>query len=259
GFAVHAVLTPQPFQRHVEEQLRADLAVGAKLYPAESLAKAGKKLLELSLRARLEGRRPKLLPLGGSSVTGTLAYVQAGIELAQQIDAGECPDPAAVYVPCGSCATAAGLALGLAAAGVRTQLIAVRVTDGWLANRLALSRLVRGAQARLRALDPRFPDVAETALANLVLSDEELGAGYGVPTPVSEAATQVAESEGIQLDTAYTSKTFARLLLDADTKRRGQNLLFWNTLSSAPMASYLAQQPEAPEAFVKLMTLDAGG
>jgi 1-aminocyclopropane-1-carboxylate deaminase/D-cysteine desulfhydrase-like pyridoxal-dependent ACC family enzyme len=183
GFAVHAVLTPQPYQRHVEEQLRADLAVGAKLYPAESLRKAAAKLIELGLRARLEGRKAMLIPLGGSSVTGVLAYVQAGVELAQQIDAGECPDPAAVYVPCGSCATAAGLALGLAAAGVRTQLIAVRVTDLLFANRFTLGRLVRGAQARLRSLDPRFPDVADVALRSLVLSDQEFGRGYGVDTP----------------------------------------------------------------------------
>jgi 1-aminocyclopropane-1-carboxylate deaminase/D-cysteine desulfhydrase-like pyridoxal-dependent ACC family enzyme len=256
GFAVHAVLTPQPYQRHVEEQLRADLAIGATLYPAVSARKAAQKLLELSLRARLEGRRPKLLPLGGSSVTGSLAYVQAGVELAQQIDAGECPDPAAVYVPCGSCATAAGLALGLAAAGVRTNVIAVRVADRLFANRLQLTRLVRGAQVLLRSLDVRFPDVAEVALRSLVLSDEEFGRGYGVTTPVSEAATHVAESEGIRLDAAYTSKTFARLLLDADTKRRGQNLLFWNTLSSASMEPFLVQQPEAPEQFVRLMTLE---
>ncbi|HEX6239385.1 MAG TPA: pyridoxal-phosphate dependent enzyme, partial [Polyangiales bacterium] len=255
GFAVHAVVTSQPFQQHVDEQLRADLAVGAKLYPAVSLRAAAKKLLELSARARIEGRRCKLLPLGGSSVTGALGFVQAGVELARQIDAGECPDPHAVYVACGSCATAAGLALGLAAAGVRTQLIAVRVTDAWFANRFLLTRLVRGAQARLRALDPRFPDVADVALANLTLSDEEFGGGYGLPTPVSEAAAHVAESEGIRLDAAYTSKTFARLLLDADTKRRGQNLLFWNTLSSAPMEPFLASAPEAPEEFVRLMTL----
>lgn len=255
GFAVHAVLTPQPYQRQVEEQLRADLAVGAKLYPAASYGQAAKKLLELRLRARLEGRKPFVLPLGGSSVTGALGYVQAGVELAQQIDAGECPDPAAVYVACGSCATAAGLALGLAAAGVRTQVIAVRVSDALLANRLNLQRLVLGAQQRLSALEPCFPRVAHAALKSLVLSDRELGRGYGFSTPVSEAAQHVAESEGIKLDVTYTSKAFARLLLDADTTRRGQNLLFWNTLSSASLAPFLAQQPEAPEAFVRLMTL----
>jgi len=255
GFQVQAVLSPQPYERHVEEQLRADLAVHAQLFPASSQARAAAKLAELTLMARVRGRVSYFIPPGGSTVLGTLGYVNAGVELARQIDAGECPDPDAVYVACGTCATAAGLALGLAAGGVRTQVIAVRVTDALFANRLQLRRLVHGAQDYLRALDSRFPRVAKVALANLLLTDQEFGPGYGLPTPVSEAAAHVAESEGIRLDPTYTGKAFARLLLDADTSRRGQNLLFWHTLSSASMAPFLADQHEAPEAFVKLMTL----
>jgi hypothetical protein len=114
---------------------------------------------------------------------------------------------------------------------------------------------VRGAEALLCKVEPHFPRVANVALARLVLTDQEFGPGYGVPTPVSEAAAHVAESEGIVLDATYTGKAFARLLLDADGARRGQNLLFWHTLSSASLAPFLAQQPEAPEAFVRLMTL----
>ncbi len=255
GFAVHAALTPQPYARHVEEMLRADLAVGGKLYPVSSTLKAAQKLAELALLARLSSRKALILPPGGSTVIGTLGYVNAGVELAAQIDAGHCPDPAAVYVACGSCGTAAGLALGLAAAGVRTEVIAVRVTDGLFANRVQLARLVRGAESLLRGLEPSFPAIASTALASITLSDQEFGRGYGLSTPVSEAAAHVAESEGIRLDGTYTSKAFARLLLEADTTRRGKNLLFWHTLSSAPLDPFLAHQPEAPEEFVRLMTL----
>jgi 1-aminocyclopropane-1-carboxylate deaminase/D-cysteine desulfhydrase-like pyridoxal-dependent ACC family enzyme len=235
--------------------LRADLAAGAKLYPVVSTLKAAQKLAELSMLARLERRKPILLPPGGSTVLGTLGYVNAGVELAAQIDAGHCPDPTAVYVACGTCATAAGLALGLAAAGVRTEVIAVRVTHGLFANRLQLARLVKGAEALLCGLDPSFPAVSKSAIASLTLSDQEFGRGYGLSTPVSEAAAQLAEGEGIRLDATYTSKAFARLLLEADTTRRGQNLLFWHTLSSASLAPFLAAQPEAPEEFVRLMTL----
>jgi 1-aminocyclopropane-1-carboxylate deaminase/D-cysteine desulfhydrase-like pyridoxal-dependent ACC family enzyme len=256
GFAVHAALTPQPYERHVEDMLRADLAAGAKLYPVSSTFKAAQKLLELSIMARLERRKPFVIPPGGSTVLGTLGYVNAGVELAAQIDAGHCPDPAAVYVACGTCATAAGLALGLCAAGVRTEVVAVRVTEPLFANRIQLTRLIKGAEAILRARDPSFPAVAGVALQSLTLSDQEFGRGYGLSTPVSEAAAHVAESEGIRLDATYTSKAFARLLLEADSTRRGKNLLFWHTLSSAPLAPFLEQQPEAPEEFVRLMPLD---
>jgi D-cysteine desulfhydrase len=182
--------------------------------------------------------------------------VNAGLELARQIDAGECPDPDAIYVACGTCATAAGLALGLAAAGVDTQVVAVRATDRLLANPLHLRRLVYKAEHVLRSLEPRFPQVAGRAFQSIELDHVEFGRGYGQPTPSSEAAAQLAGREGVTLDPTYTSKALACLLRDAEVERHGQKLLFWNTLSSAPMEPFLEQAPEAPEEFIRLLTLE---
>ncbi|MDB4986015.1 MAG: D-cysteine desulfhydrase [Myxococcaceae bacterium] len=255
GFETYAVLTPQPYQRHVEELLRADLMVGAHLYPAQNLIEAARRMLELAVRLRFWGRKPQLVPLGGSNVYGTIAYVNAGLELAQQIDAGLCPDIDAVYVATGSAATVSGLALGLAAGGVKTQVIGVRVLDRLTANRLHIGHLIKQADNLLRKLEPRFPEVAARALASIELDDGELGAGYGLSTPASQAALEFAASEGLVLDETYTSKTLAALLRDARGPRRGQKLLYWHTLSSASLEPFLLDAPEAPERFVKLMTI----
>src|SRR5690606_34083336 len=109
--------------------------------------------------------------------------VNAGLELAKQIDAGLCPDPHAVYVACGSCATSAGLALGLAAGGVSTTVVAVRTTDRLFANPFRLKRLVYHAEHLLRRRDPHFPQVAGRAFESLLLDHVEFGKGYGKPTP----------------------------------------------------------------------------
>ena len=255
GFDTYAALTPQPYQRHVEELLRADLAVGAHLYPVHNLVEATRRMVELTVRLRFWGQKPYLVPLGGSNVYGTIAFVNAGLELAQQIDAGECPDLDAVYVATGSAATVSGLALGLAAGGVKTQVIGVRVVDRLLANRLRIGHLLSQADAMLRKYEPRFPDVAERALASIALDELELGPGYGLSTPASEAALDFAASEGLSLDQTYTSKTLAALLRDARGTRRGQKLLYWHTLSSASLDPFLVDAPDAPERFVKLMTL----
>ncbi len=95
------------------------------------------------------------------------------------------------------------------------------------------------------------------ALRSIVIEDGEFGRGYGLPTPSSEAARALAQSEGITLDVTYTSKTLASLLRAAEGARRGQKLLFWNTLSSAPLAPFLKDAPEAPEEFVQLLTLES--
>ena len=255
GFETYAALTPQPYQRHVEEILRADLAVGAHLYPVQSLVEASRRMLELSVRLRFWGQKPYLVPLGGSNVYGTLAFVNAGLELAQQIDGGACPDLDALYVATGSAATVSGLALGLAAGGVKTRVIGVRVVDRLLANRVRIGHLISQADALLRKLEPRFPAVAQRALESITLDARELGPGYGLSTPASEAALEFAASEGLTLDQTYTSKTLAALLHDARGPRRGQRLLYWHTLSSAPLTQFLADAPEAPERFVELMSL----
>ncbi|MFT3926077.1 MAG: pyridoxal-phosphate dependent enzyme [Myxococcales bacterium] len=255
GFETHAVLTSQPYHPQVEDQLRADLAVGAHLYAATSVSHVVREVIRLTAKLRLQGRRPYVIPIGGSNVWGTLGLVNAGLELATQIDAGLCPDPQAVYLACGSCASVAGVALGLAAGGVDTTVVAVRATDRLLANPLQVRHLIYRAERVLRDLEPRFPEVARRAFASVVFDHREFGRGYGLSTPASEAALQLAASSGIELDPTYTSKAFASLLRDAENERRGQKLMLWDTLSSAPLAPFLANAPEAPEQFVRLLTL----
>jgi 1-aminocyclopropane-1-carboxylate deaminase/D-cysteine desulfhydrase-like pyridoxal-dependent ACC family enzyme len=260
GFETYAALTPQPYARHVEDQLRAGLAVGAHLYPVRGLGEVAKRMLELSVRLRFWGRKPFLIPLGGSNVYGTLGFVNAGLELAQQIDAGLCPDIDAIYVAAGTCATVAGIALGVAAGGVKTQVIGARVTDRLLANPLRIAKLIHDADKLLRQLEPRFPEVVERAIASVQLDSHAFGEGYGRSTPGTDAARDLAASEGLLLDETYTAKAFACMLREAGASsdggiRRGQKLLYWHTLSSASLEPFLREAPEAPERFVKLMTL----
>ena len=58
------------------------------------------------------------VPPGGTSPVGMLGHVNAALELGEQIAAGALPPPARVVVPLGSGGTAAGLALGFAAAAL---------------------------------------------------------------------------------------------------------------------------------------------
>src|SRR5690606_1529700 len=103
---VHAVLLPQPWTSHVAENLRADLAAGAVLHRATGYASAVAQMATLALRMRATGRRPYLMGPGGSSSVGCLGYVNAAMELAEQVRAGEVPAPDAIYVALGSGATA---------------------------------------------------------------------------------------------------------------------------------------------------------
>ncbi len=233
GLDVHAVMVPQKRSPHVEANLRADVEAGAELHgvPIHLAVPAAMTALVMRLRAR--GKRPYVIGPGGSEVPGVIGYVEAGLELATQLLETKASEPDAIFVALGSGGTAAGLALGLAAAGVMTPVVAVRVTPRAMVRRAWLASLVRGATDRLRSFDDRFPDVADLALENLVIDEDEIGKGYGTPTPAGrEAGHLMHEIAGLELDATYTEKAFASLVRAARGARRGQRLLFVDTLSS---------------------------
>jgi 1-aminocyclopropane-1-carboxylate deaminase/D-cysteine desulfhydrase-like pyridoxal-dependent ACC family enzyme len=243
---VHAVIVPQPYGPHVEENLRCMLGAGAHLHPASSIGGAAARALAVAGKLRMGGRRPFVIPQGGSSPVGALGYVAAGIELAAQVDAGELPEPEAVYVALGTGGTAVGLAVGLAAAGMTTPVVAIRVVDGMFINKATLRTLIIGTVQRLRGLSPPFPAAAASASRHLRVDGTELGKGYGHSTAAAEHAAEVArEHTDLTLDTTYTAKAFAAFLRDAQVG--GRKLLYWHTLSSAPLEERLRDAPPVPE------------
>ena len=246
GFEVHGVVSPQPWTTHVERNLAADLASGAHLHPAPNftLVPAITKAVETKLR--LEGRRPYLIPHGGSNAVGTFGYVAAGLELADQIDAGELPAPDAIYVPLGSGGTTVGLALGLAAAGHDIPILAIRVTPRMVVNQRVIARLLRETLGRIREHEPAFPAVERSACRLIHLDASMYGRGYGRSDTRARDAIDVGERLGLRLDPTYSAKAFAALLRDAAGPATGKRLLYWATLNSASLEHLVQQAPRLP-------------
>jgi 1-aminocyclopropane-1-carboxylate deaminase/D-cysteine desulfhydrase-like pyridoxal-dependent ACC family enzyme len=166
---------------------------------------------------------------------GAIGYVEAGLEIGAAVDAREIDEPDAIFVAAGSGGTAAGLAVGLAALGLVTRVVAVRVTNRIAIHHARLTRLVRETVARLRAVDPRFPDVGALAASRIEIDGGMRGPGYGVGTSEGQRATQLAAEDGVGLDPTYTAKAFAAMLEQADRGLAGKRCMFLSSLSSAPM------------------------
>ena len=108
------------------------------------------------LRAhRARGRDVRWIPPGGTSPLGMLGHVNAALELAQQVSRGEMPAPARVVLPVGSGGTAAGLALGLAIAGMDTMVVGARVAPRIAAGRARVLALARRARSYFERLTRR--------------------------------------------------------------------------------------------------------
>jgi 1-aminocyclopropane-1-carboxylate deaminase/D-cysteine desulfhydrase-like pyridoxal-dependent ACC family enzyme len=135
GLQVHAVLAPQLSTPYLEANLLADREAGAHLHFVDSMSQALRRGAELRDEITLrDGVEPFVIPFGGTNARGTIGFVNAAIELHGQIEAGALPEPDFVYLPYGSTGTASGLAIGLAAVGLRTCVVGVRVVPAEATN-----------------------------------------------------------------------------------------------------------------------------
>ncbi len=188
------------------------------------------------LRRYLHGRQSWVVPLGGSSWLGAVGFVNAGIELAHQVEAGEVKMPARIYIANGTMGSSVGLALGLALAEMPTELHVVRVVDDFIADPQRFDRLLRKTAMMLRRTDASLPrDIADRI--NVRWRDEFFAGGYAVADELTRDAVRFARSElSLELETTYTGKAMAALLHDlAAPDYAGEHCLFWNTYNSRPL------------------------
>lgn len=164
------------------------------------------------------------VPAGGTSPRGILGHVNAGLELASQIESGAAPRPARIVVPLGTGGTAAGLALGLAIAGVRTTIMMVRVVPKIVANRVRVRSLMRRTAAFIASRTGER--LALPPLRSMEAHDNYFGGAYGRATDAgARAAAELARTHRLVTDTTYGAKAFA-----AAMALRGHGVtLFWNT------------------------------
>jgi L-cysteate sulfo-lyase len=184
-------------------------------------------------RLRVEGRRPYVIPGGGSNPVGALGYVTAALELVNQAAETGLRIDHVVHAT-GSAGTQAGLVTGLVAlnSGIPVLGIGVRAPrEKQEANVLAL--------AQRTAEHLGLPGIvrAEHVVANC----DYVGQGYGIPTQgMVDAVRLVAETEGILLDPVYSGKGMAGLI---DLIRKGffpkdSNVVFLHTGGQAGLFGY---------------------
>ena len=242
GIRSISILLPQQNAAYLRRNLLVSAAVGAELheYPSTSALVAGCALAMLRCSLR-EGRRPYVIAPGGSSALGTVGFVNAAFELAGQVEAGLLPLPGLIYAAAGSLGTVVGLGIGLAALGLPTRIVGVRVVERRFVNPSRALALWRKTVALLRAHDASFPDVGDPG-ERLALRDECFGGLYARQTPEAAEARRLARKlEGLELDVTYTAKTLACVLADARAGRLADTpVLFWNTCNSSDLSRLAA-------------------
>jgi D-cysteine desulfhydrase len=231
------LLIDQPVDDAIRRQLCWLHQAGAILHYTAT-ARRTRLLAPLILLRYADWRRrrlPYLLQPGASTPLATLGYVNAALELAEQVAAKELPEPETIVVALGSGGTAAGLALGLHLAGLSSRLLAVQVSDVLPLTPEIVARLANATAELMRRRGAALPSTKIESAAITVLSDW-LGEGYGHPTPEAEQAQALlGEREGLILDLTYTAKAMAALLALLEDGRLGNGpTLYWHTYNALP-------------------------
>lgn len=190
-------------------------------------------LEKLAEELRAQGRKPYIVPGGGSNPTGSLGYVSCAQEiLSQMFDMGVNFDH--IVTPSGSAGTHAGLLTGLIGNNANIPLTGISVNRNVAMQSEAVYNLAVNLAAKVGSKNvPSIDDV--------IVYDNYVGPGYSLPTQsMVEAVQLLARTESILVDPVYTGKTMAGML-DLIRKghfKKGQNILFVHTGGSPALYAY---------------------
>ena len=190
-------------------------------------------MLSLAEELRVAGKKPYIIPGGGSNRIGALGYVNAAYELV-----GQCNDQGLkvdhIVHATGSTGTQAGLVTGLTAIHSGIDLMGISVRALKEAQEENVYRLacetaeLIGSSAALNRSD-------------VVANSDYVGEGYGMPTDgMIEAVEMAARHESILLDPVYSGKGMAGLidLVRQGFYRREENIVFIHTGGAQALSGY---------------------
>ena len=212
--------------------LLLDHLLGAHVYWNEG-RDGSESIAAIQAELRSLGRRPYLIPLGGSNVIGATGYVLAMRELMTQLEAQRLNVDFIVFAS-SSGGTQAGIALGAHAYGYRGAALGISVDHPADVLRTQVAALTTATATHL-GLD-------SLSLADRIdVNDDYLGEGYArVGETEREAITLVGQLEGILLDPVYTGRAMGGLidLIRWGAFTRGQRVLFWHTGGTAALPAF---------------------
>ncbi len=217
--------------------LLLDILMGAQIYWTGP-DRRGERLEEIAAQLRAQGRRPYLIPYGGSNATGATGYVAAMLELHQQLVADFGSGVDRIVFASSSGGTQAGLVVGARAAGFAGQVLGICIDKGEAGDEpypVHLARLANDTAHHV-GLEARFTP------GDFVINQGYTGQGYGVVGELErEAIRLAARLEGLILDPVYTGRAMGGLI---DMIRRGtigsqETVLFWHTGGLPALFAYV--------------------
>ncbi len=189
--------------------------------------------LSLAQEIETQGKKPYVIPGGGSNTVGALGYVDAALELLQQANSQSLRIDR-VVVGTGSAGTHTGLVTGFEGANAGIDVLGICVRRPKEPQEAAVHKLVTATADKLGikgGIDK----------SRVIANGDYVGEGYGYPTEGTiEAIDLLAKQEGILLDPVYSAKAMAGLidLIRKGTFSKTDNIIFIHTGGSMALFGY---------------------
>jgi D-cysteine desulfhydrase family pyridoxal phosphate-dependent enzyme len=194
----------------------------------------GEDIPEICKMLKTLGKRPYIVPYGGSNELGAYSFVRASAELERQTDVERLSH---IVVASSSGGTHAGLIVAKAVQKRAYRIVGIKVDQDQQGERSLHEIIVDLVSATCRLM---ACDIAIRA-DEIILDESYVGNGYGVVgNREKEAITLTARSEGILLDPVYTGRAMGGLI---EMIRSGQltsqdTVLFWHTGGAPALFAY---------------------
>lgn len=185
------------------------------------------------------GRKPFVIPVGGSNSIGSVGYVDGMLELVRQLN-NMSITPDAIVFASSSGGTQAGLALGAKITGFKGDILGISIDQtktGPDPFPPVLTRIANSTADRIGS-DTRM------AASDFSLNCDYLGAGYGMPGELEfNAIRNLSLDEGILLGPVYTARAMGGLLdlIEKGYFTKDQTVLFWHTGGTPELFAWAEQ------------------
>ncbi len=225
GLACHLVLGGQA-PDVPDGNLLLNTLLGATIHWTGEFRK-GEKIPEISQQLRASGRKPYIVPYGGSNAIGAAAFVEAVAELKSQLSSLN-EDISHIIFATSSGGTQAGLVLGKMIYNLKAKLIGIGI-DKEEAGELPLYQnvgMIADSMAERLGMNMRLHP------ADIIIRNEYFGDGYGILGELERSAIRLtAQSEGILLDPVYTGRAMGALIsmIKGREFSTSDSILFWHT------------------------------
>lgn len=194
----------------------------------------GEDIARIFAQLKAAGKKPYIVPYGGSNELGAVSFIDAVAELQQQKKGREFSH---VIFASSSGGTHAGLILGKQIYNKTFELVGINIdkeTTTALPFDQQITQLVNST-AKIIGLDYTF------STDQLILNADYVGGGYGVVGPQeNEAIALTAKYEGILLDPVYTARAMSGLihLIRSGKISKSDEVLFWHTGGAPSLFAY---------------------